>query len=196
MTQRTVDYYLTMNSPWSYMGAARLEKIAKSAGARVNVYPAKFAELFAATGGLPLAKRPLSRRNYRLAELKRWAEYLKMPINPEPAHFPADDTLAAQAVIAAQENGLDALGLSCELGRAQWELEQDFAHMGTVSAACSRAGIAVSDLGDLSLCAAQFEANTKSAISRGVFGFPTYIVDDELFWGQDRLDFLERKLAE
>lgn len=194
MSGKLIDYYLTMNSPWSYMGAARLEKLAAETGARVHVYPVKVAGVFAATGGLPLAKRAPERQAYRLVELRRWADFLNLPINLEPAHFPADDTLAAQAVIAARENGLDALGLSRELGRAQWELEQNYARMETVAAACARAGIEVAALGDIEQYADVFEKDTRRAVARGVFGFPTYIVDDELFWGQDRLDFLGRAL--
>jgi len=195
MSKQVIDYYLTMNSPWSYMGAGRLAGLADRYDCAVNVYPTKFMDVFSQTGGLPLSKRAPERNAYRLVELKRWAEFLDLPVVLQPKHFPAVDTLAAHAIIAAQENGLDALGLSQELGRAQWELEQDFSHMGTVAAACGRAGIEVSALGDLEQYAEQFEENTRQAISRGVFGYPCYLVDGEMFWGQDRLDFLERKLA-
>ena len=196
MAEQVIDYYLTMNSPWSYMGAGRLVVMAKKAGFKVNVFPAKFLEVFNSTGGLPLGKRSPERKAYRLVELRRWAKRLDMPVIAEPAYFPADDRLAAHAVIAAQVSGFDALRLSMEIGRAQWELEQDFAHMGTIAAACERAGIEVSALGDLEAYGKQFEANTREAVARGVFGFPGYLVDGELFWGQDRLDFLEEKLNE
>lgn len=195
MSDKVIDYYLTMSSPWSYMGAGRLRDMAAKAGYKVNVYPAKFAGVFGATGGLALAKRAPERQAYRLVELRRWAKFHKLPIVIEPAHFPADDTLAAHAVIAAQSKGLDALLLSLELGRAQWELEQDYSHMGTVAAACERAGIEVSAFGNLDDYAEQFEANTKEAVANGVFGFPSYLVDGEMFWGQDRLEFLQRALG-
>ncbi len=195
MTQKSIDYYLTMNSPWSYMGAGRLGDMAARAGCQVNVYPTKFMDVFGQTGGLPLGKRSPERKAYRLVELKRWTDFLEMPIIAEPKYFPADDTSAAHAIISAQEKGLGALTLSQELGRAQWELQQDFSHMGTIAAACSRAGIEVSALGELDDYAEQFEANTKEAIARGVFGYPSYLVDGERFWGQDRLDFLARKLT-
>ena len=195
MSDKIIDYYLTMNSPWSYMGARRLKDMAAKVGYKVNVYPTNFAGVFSSTGGLPLAKRAPERQAYRLVELKRWADFLQLPIVTEPAHFPADDKLAAHAVIAAQVKGLDALSLSLELGRAQWELEQDYSHMETIAGACSRAGIELTELGNLDDYAVQFEANTKEAVARGVFGFPSYLVDGEMFWGQDRLDFLERQLA-
>ncbi len=196
MSEKVIDYYLSINSPWSYLGAARLAEIARRAGRRVNTYPTQFMDVFLQTGGLPLGQRSLERQAYRLVDLARWRDYLNIPINNEPAHFPADDTLAAHAVIGAQTNGLDALALSLELGRAQWELEQDFSHMGTIAAAASRAGIDVAALGELEQYAEHFSANTKQAISHGAFGFPSYIADGELFWGQDRLEFLERKLSD
>jgi len=194
MSEKVIDCYLTLNSPWSYLGAARLADIAGRAGRKVNIYPTQSLDVFSKTGGLPLGQRSDERKAYRMVELARWRDYLAIPINIEPAHFPADDTLAAHAVIGAQVNGLDALALSQELGRAQWELEQDFSHMGTIAAAASRAGVDLAALGDLEQYAEHFSANTKQAISRGAFGFPSYIADGELFWGQDRLEFLERKL--
>lgn len=196
MSEKVIDYFLSMNSPWSYMGARRLGAMARENGYVVNVYPTRFLELFEQTGGLPLAKRAPARKSYRLVEIERWAKFLKLPIVTEPAFFPADDTLAAHALIAAQVKGFDALSLSQELGRAQWELEQDFSKPEVVKVACSRAGIEMADLGDLDSFAEQFEANTSDAISRGVFGYPCYIADGEMFWGQDRLAFLERKISD
>jgi len=194
MGEKVIDYYLSVNSPWSYLGAARLADIASRAGRRVNTYPTQFLDVFSQTGGLPLPKRAPERQAYRLVDMARWRDLLEIPINIKPAHFPADDTLAAHAIIGAQVQGLDSLALSLELGRAQWELEQDFSHMGTIAAAATRAGIDMAALGDLAQYADQFSSNTRQAISSGAFGFPSYIVDGELFWGQDRLAFLERKL--
>ena len=193
-TTATIDYFLTMNSPWSYLGAGRLGEIAKRHGYKVNVFPTRFGPVFEKSGGLPLEMRAQARKDYRQVELARWIKFLDMPVNRQPKHFPVDDTLCAQAVIAAQGAGLNALGLSQEIGRAQWELQQDISHMGTIAAACSRAGISLSALGTLDQFAAQFDDNTDQAIKRGVFGYPSYFVGDEMFWGQDRLDFLERAL--
>lgn len=190
-----IDYYFSQNSPWSYFGAGRLAKIAEKAGRKVNVYPVMGMDVFSKTGGLPLGQRAPERQVYRLAELERWRTFLDLPINIHPKFFPADDNLATHAVIAAQENGLDALGLSQELGRSQWEMDQDFSQLGVIKEAAKRAGIDLDALGDLDQYADQYKANTEQAVERGVFGFPSYIVDGEMFWGQDRLDFLARKLA-
>lgn len=190
-----IDYYFSQNSPWSYFGAGRLAEIARNAGCEVNVYPVVSTEVFSKTGGLPLAKRAPERQAYRLSELERWRTYLEIPINIHPKFFPADDKLASHAVIAAQAKGMNALGLSQELGRAQWEMEQDFSQLSVINEAATRAGIDFDALGNFDQYADQFKANTEQAIAGGVFGYPSYIVDDEMFWGQDRLEFLARKLA-
>jgi len=191
----SIDYYLSQNSPWCYFGAGRLVKIAEKAGCEVNVYPVMSMDVFSNTGGVPLGKRSPERQAYRMAEIERWRTFHKMPINIQPKFFPSDDKLASHAVIAAQERGLNALGLSQELGRALWEMEQDFSQLSVISEAADRAGIDIAALGDLDQYAEQYKANTEQAVARGVFGFPSYFVDGEMFWGQDRLDFLTRKLA-
>jgi 2-hydroxychromene-2-carboxylate isomerase len=189
-----IDYYLTVNSPWSYMGASRLAGLADRAGCRVNVFPTRFAEVFEKTGGLPLNLRAPARKAYRQVELARWKAFLELAMNVQPAYFPVDDSLAAHAIVAAQETGENALALSLEIGRAQWEMEQDISHMGTLASACRRAGVDLAGLGNLQERAEQFDVYTRQAVARGVFGYPTYIYDGELFWGQDRLDFLARKV--
>jgi 2-hydroxychromene-2-carboxylate isomerase len=195
MPNSTIDYYFSQNSPWSYFGAGRLADIAEKAGRKVNVYPVIGMEAFSRTGGLPLGKRSPERQAYRLFELERWRTFLEIPVAIHPKFFPADDTLASCAVIAAQERGLNALRLSQEFGRAQWEMDQDFSQIEVIKEVASSAGIDLDALGDLGQYADQYKANTDQAVKRGVFGFPSYIVDGEMFWGQDRLDFLARKLS-
>src|SRR5436309_11175904 len=98
----TVDYYLSLNSPWTYMGSALLAEIARRNNATVNIKPAKFGPIFEQTGGLPLPKRSPQRQAYRLMELKRWREVRDIPINLKPKYSPSDDTAATRLVIAAK----------------------------------------------------------------------------------------------
>jgi len=192
MTDKTIDYYLTINSPWSYMGAGRLIEMAGKYDCHVNVYPTQHGFVFDKTGGLPLNLRAPERIAYRQVELARWRDFLDLPMNIKPAHFPVEDANPSHAIIAAMEVGKDALALSYEIGRAQWEMEENISLLSTIEKACDRAGINFEALGDVSIRASQFKANSERAVERGVFGYPTYIYRDELFWGQDRLDFLER----
>lgn len=196
MTQ--IDYYFTLNSPWSYMGGERLSNMAEQYGASVTCKPAQMGVVFAQTGGLPLPKRSPERQAYRLVELKRWTEFLGMPFVIEPDHFPHDEGESVRLVLAAEIAGSNALGLATEIGRALWELNQDPAEPEVQNAAAERAGLNADEL-RAALSAEDavtiWDKNTQDAIAAGVFGAPSYVVDGEIFWGQDRLDFLERKLA-
>lgn len=193
-----IDYYFTLNSPWSYMGSARLAAIAKEHGAKVICKPAKMGEVFAQTGGLPLPKRAPARQAYRFVELKRWSNYLNLPVVLEPKFFPHDEAESVRLVLAAQKTGQDALALVIEIGRSLWERDEDPADTAVQNASAARAGLDADELrAALSPEEAEkiWTANTEEAISRGVFGAPSYVIDGEIFWGQDRLDFVERKLA-
>jgi len=196
MTQ--IDYYFTLNSPWSYMGGLRLAKIATENGASVNTKPARMGEIFSQTGGLPLPKRAPARQAYRLMELKRWVDFLNIPFVIKPQFFPHDETEGVRLVLAAVETSGDGLAMATEIGRSLWELNEDPADANVQNAAATRAGLdadvlrAALSLGD---AAGIWTKNTEEALGRDVFGAPSYVIDGEVFWGQDRLDFVERKLA-
>jgi 2-hydroxychromene-2-carboxylate isomerase len=132
-------------------------------------------------------------------ELKRWREVLGIPINLEPKHFPCDDTAATRLVIAAKLQGKNAPRLALELGRAVWEREETLADPAAVSLAAQRAGLDAAELraggpSDAELDGLH-EKFTQDALRVGVFGAPSYVLPSgEIFWGQDRLELLERAL--
>ena len=195
----TIDYYLSLNSPWTYLGSARFGEIARRHGADINVKPCKFGPIFEQTGGLPLPKRSPQRRAYRMMELKRWREVLDIPIHLEPKHFPCDDTVATRLVIAAKLQSKDAHRLSLELGRAVWEREETLTDPEAIAAAARRAGLDAAELRAASPSDAEideiYEQYTQEALAAGVFGAPSYVLPSgEIFWGQDRLDLLDRAL--
>src|SRR5437899_2500039 len=195
----TIAYYLSLNSPWTYLGSAPFAGIAERNGAIVNIKPCKFGPIFEQTGGLPLPKRSPQRRAYRMMELKRWREVLGIPINIEPKHFPCDDSAATRLVIAAKLQGKDAHRLSLELGRALWEREETLADPATLASAAARAGLDAAALRAGSPSDAELDAlleqYTQEAVKAGVFGAPSYVLPSgEIFWGQDRLELLDRAL--
>ena len=196
---KLIDYYFSPISPFAYLGGERLAKIARAVGASINVRPIDFVKVFPATGGIPLKQRAPARLKYRLAELRRWRDYLDIPLVLEPKYFPTDANPAAFMIIAAREQGLDALALSQRVLRAVWVDERNIADPETLAALATDVGLDGKALLQWSTdpqIAAQYEHDTQDAIGRGVFGSPTYVIDDELFWGQDRLDFVERKLLD
>ena len=196
---KIVDYYYTHLSPWSYMGHARFLAIAARHGATINFKPSSFAEIFPLSGGLPVAKRPPQRRAYRMMELRRWRDFLGIELNLEPKYFPVPDENVQHFGIASGVMGLDMGKLSGALLHAVWAEDRDVSDDDTLVAVANEQGMDGAAIlnrskdGDI---AARYEANTQEAIKRNVFGAPTYIYKDELFWGQDRLDFVDRALAD
>ncbi len=196
MTQ--IDYYFALNSPWSYMGSDRLAKIAAAHGATVNAAPVNLGAIFERTGGLPLPKRSPERRAYRMMELKRWSAFLGIPLVLEPKHFPHDESEGVRLVLAARLSGGDAHKLATELGRSLWEEDKDPSDAVVQNEAAARTGLDAEFLRNVLSsddAKAQWTKQTEDAIAKDVFAAPTYVVDGEIFWGQDRLDFVERKLG-
>lgn len=197
----TVDYYMTLNSPFTYLGCALLVEVARRHHATINIKPGKFGPIFEETGGLPLAKRSPQRRAYRMMELKRWREVRGVQLTLEPKYFPCDETAATRLVIAAKLQGKDAVKLSQELGRALWEREESLADPATISSAAKRAGFDAAELRASGPSDAELDdlhdQYTKEALAAGVFGAPSYVLPSgEIFWGQDRLELLDRALKQ
>ena len=195
----TIDYYVSLNSPWTYLGSAAFAEIARRHGATVNIKPAKFGPIFEQTGGLPLPKRSPQRQAYRLMDLKRWREVRERPLNLEPKYFPCNDLPATRLVIAAKLQGKDAHRLSLEFGCALWEREETLADPATLASAAERAGLDAAALRDAGPSDAELDAlleqYTQEALKAGVFGAPSYVLPSgEIFWGQDRLELLDRAL--
>ncbi len=195
-----IDYYASLNSPWAHLGAARIEAIAARHDASLRIYPIDFGRVFPASGGLPLPKRAPQRQAYRLQELARWRDHLAIPITIEPRFFPAQEALAAQCVIAVRETLGDgpAVRLAHRVLRALWEEERDTGDRATLAGLIGDAGLDADHLlalGAEPRWAERRVADSEAALARGVFGAPSYVIGDEIFWGQDRLDFVDRRLA-
>jgi 2-hydroxychromene-2-carboxylate isomerase len=197
---KTITYYLTPQSPWTYLGHARLVDLAQQHGAVIDIKPVDLGRVFSVSGGLPLAKRAPQRQAYRLLELARWAAHLQLPMNVQPKFFPVQPDLASRLIIAARTGlGADvALTLTGAIMRALWADEKNIADEATLVQIASLCGVDGAMLLKAAATAGvqdQLEKNTDDAIAANVFGSPWYVVDGEAFWGQDRLDFVERALA-
>jgi len=195
----TVDYYFAPNSPWAYLGHQRLREIARTAGARINVLPVDLGgRVFPVSGGLPLAKRAPQRQAYRLLELKRFSDYLNTPLNLQPQYFPVAVDDAAQLVIAVDMlDGTEAaLDVAHAVMRAVWVEQRNIADVNELARIVEARGLPARRIEDAFSQAVheRYEADSAQAIEAGVFGAPTYVIDGELFWGQDRLDFVARRL--
>ena len=192
-----IDYFLTPLSPWVYFAGRRPFDLAAQHGAELVVRPLDAAALFARTGGTPLAERHENRKAWRLQELSRWAARLDMPVTLKPRHFPTNPAPASYAMIAAQASGGGDIGaLVAGLSRAIWAEERDIAEDGVIRDCLTAAAFdpALADRGLLAGAEA-YGRNLEEGIAAGVFGVPSWVVDGQVFWGQDRLDFLEAHLA-
>jgi 2-hydroxychromene-2-carboxylate isomerase len=196
-----VDYYFAPQSPWTYLGHERLRAIARRHGAMVRVKPIDLGgKVFPVSGGLPLGQRPLQRQKYRLVELERFSKALGMPLNLKPSFFPVAGDPAALLIVATDlAHGSDAaMDLTGRALRAVWAEERDISDPATRIAIADENGYdgaALQAIERSDAVQAAYAAYTEEAVSLGVFGAPTFVLDGERFWGQDRLDFVDRALA-
>jgi 2-hydroxychromene-2-carboxylate isomerase len=195
-----IDYYVSLNSPWTHLGAARIEAMAMAQNASMRIYPVDFGTIFASSGGLPLPKRSPQRQAYRLQELARWRDHLGIPIHVQPKFFPAAEQLTAGCVIALRETMGDqpAIKLAHRVLKAVWQEEKNPGDPATLAGLITDVGLdadKIMALGSDPKWTELRTADAKTALDRGVFGAPSYVIGDEIFWGQDRLGFVERRLA-
>ena len=196
---RTADYFLAPQSPWTYLGHERFVRIARDTGTQVRVRPIDLGRIFPISGGLPLSRRAPQRQAYRLVELRRFSEHLGLPLNLHPKFFPVSGDAAARLIVAVdQQDGSDAaLRIAGAVLAAVWMQERDIASDAVLAGLLEACGLDAARLAQSKEPGVQqqYDAHMQAAIDAGVFGSPTYAIDGELFWGQDRLDFVQRKLS-
>ncbi|MET3107153.1 2-hydroxychromene-2-carboxylate isomerase [Oxalobacteraceae bacterium GrIS 2.11] len=197
---RVCDYYLSPISPWSYLGHQRFLNLAQQYDIKIDMKPIDIGQVFAVSGGMPLAKRPPQRQAYRLQELQRWSEYLSIPINLQPMYFPVSGDLASRLLISAQlAHGTDAALVLCtHIMRGIWSDQKNIADEATLIGLAEQSemdGVALIKSAQTGSVVSQYQQNTQQAIAVNVFGAPWYVFEGQPYWGQDRLDFLERVFA-
>ena len=193
-----IEYFFGIPSPFAYLGSARLQKKEKKYDADIIEKPCDLVGgIFTKTGGVPVPQRSPQRQKYRLDELKRWSEFLDIKINLKPKYFPPRDPhLSGKYTIAANLLGIK-LVFGHELLKQLWSEEKDIADEKNIEATSDLFNLNFKELSELAKSekvSKIYQDNTEEAIVKNVFGSPTYIYNNELFWGQDRLDFLERAL--
>ena len=194
----TIDYYMSCISPWTYLGHAAAREIAARHSDRLNVKPVNLGELFKVTGQVGLADRPPARQRYRLIELQRYAEMRGRKLNLKPKHFPTDPSLADHTVIALIEAGSEPVDVMVAVVAGSWGVERDISDEATLSqalAACGFDAARVLSRAKAPEIAAIRAANSADAIALDAIGVPSFVLNGEPFWGQDRLDMLDRALS-
>lgn len=188
---RQVDYYFSFQSPWAYIGHHVFQKIAKTYDLTVNYKPVMLVDLFSETGGLPLTRRHPVRQRYRMVELQRWRDKRGLKFHLQPAHWPFNARFADGMVIAAIEAGLDPEPFMRRAFAAVWEDQLNLTDLATLTKLANESGLPgkqmVEGSGSDKISAA-YEQNRQDALASDVFGSPAYVLEGEVFWGQDRIE--------
>ena len=197
---RTVDYYFAPQSPWAYLGHQRLADIARRTGAGIRVMPMDLGgKVFPISGGLPLGQRAPQRQAYRLVELQRFSEHLGAPLHLKPKYFPVGGDDAARLIIATDlaAGAEAAMRVAGAVLSACWAQERNIADEKVLAELLTEQDLpaALLDKSHSQAVQERYDAYTQAAIDAGVFGAPSYVIEGEIFWGQDRLDFVERALT-
>ena len=197
MTRR-IEYFFSLASPWSFLGHDRLMALAGRTGAEVVVRPVALGPVFAETGGLPLAKRAPARQHLLLVELQRWRLKLGLDFHIHPQHWPFDASLADRLVIAAVLDGHSVAALVPRLFSGIWQKQENLGDPAVLARLADEVGLpgaALLTRADEADVVAAYATNHALALENEVFGAPSYVLDGEVFWGQDRLELLEDALT-
>ncbi len=191
-----IDYYYSLMSPWAYFGAPRFYELQKKYSLIINHFPLDIMKLFSLSGGKPLAKRADQRKAYRMMELKRWHTKLNMPINFMPKYFPPTDVSKASTIILSIDDPQKQNDISFIFLRQMWAEEKDVGDEKNLREACNNLNLNFDQL----LIVAEtkielYHSLAEKAAKLNVFGSPTYVVNKEIFWGQDRLNLLEEHVS-
>jgi 2-hydroxychromene-2-carboxylate isomerase len=190
---RPIDYYFSLQSPWAYIGHGLFQDLASAYNLKVNYKPVLLVELFSETGGLPLVKRHPARQRYRMLELQRWRDKRGLKFHLQPEHWPFNGRLADGVVIAALEAGQNPEPFIRRAFAGVWEEQIKLGDPAAIAKVADDSGLSGAKLVERSASneiSAAYEQNRQDAIAAGVFGSPAWVLDGEVFWGQDRIELL------
>jgi 2-hydroxychromene-2-carboxylate isomerase len=192
-----IDYYFTCMSPFAFLGHDALIRIGEKHGKEIRFKPFNLFGVWEVSGAVPPPKRPPVRQRYRLLELQRIAALRGVALNLKPAFFPTDPSLADHCVIAIGKAGGNPAAFARSAAEALWVRELQIAEEAVIGALLSAAGHDA----DAILAGAKEPStaetrlsNTEDAIAADAVGAPAYVYDGEVFWGQDRVDYLDHMI--
>lgn len=190
---RQIDYYFSISSPWAFIGHKLFRDVVATYGLTVNHKPVVLVDLFSETGGLPLIKRHPVRQRYRMLELQRWRDKRGLNFHFQPKYVPFNARLADGLVVAALEAGHDPDPFLRRAFAGVWEQELNLADAATLVRLADDSGLpgkALVERSGSDEVSQKYEQNRQEALAADVFGSPAYVLDGEVFWGQDRIELL------
>jgi len=194
-----IEYFYSAHSAFAYLGSARFMEIARAAGREIVHKPVHLARVVAEAGASDFPERSMAHVAYYFGrEIERWAEHRDAPVmRGLPTHHRKDMTLANGMLVAGVLQGCNVDRLAHEMLEAHWRDDADLTDRATLARLAGNVDVDPEPLLEAALAPetlARLEANTEEAIASSVFGSPTYFVDGDMFYGQDRLEMVERAL--
>ena len=196
---RRIEYFYSAHSAFAYLGSARLMDICRVHNCVLEHRPMDLRTVIDGVGGLPVKGRTQAHVDYFFGrEIERWAALRQVDIiSHRPTHHDNSLDLSNGMLIAAAQQGADVDALAHAFLQAHWCKDADLADAPTLASIAEAIGIDGAPLLEAALSTPvqkQHAANTQEAIERSVFGSPTYVLDGDMFYGQDHLEILERAL--
>jgi 2-hydroxychromene-2-carboxylate isomerase len=192
---KTVEFFYDYASPFSYLADCQLPAIAAKHGATIEYRPAILGVLIVESGNQPPPTVP-AKLAYMNADMRRWASRLNVPFVPNPA-FPVRSITLMRAALVAQDNGVFKRFHEA-MWRAMWTEAANLADPAVVTQVLARADLdadAIMRGTQDDAIKARLKANCDEALARGAFGLPTFFVEGEMFFGNDRVDFVGEALS-
>ena len=193
-------YFYSVRSSFTYLGHQEIVRLARKYGRRLVHKPILLGTVVPATGGIPFQDRHPARLEQATQDMLRWGAFRGIPVLAEPSHhygpmdYPAG-TMAAAILAGLPQDDLDTLAFA--INEALWHYDRDIGKQEVMAAICDEHGLDGAALTAAAVeppAKALIKDNNQGAIELGVIGAPTYFVDGEMFYGQDRLDFVARAL--
>ena len=188
----TVDFYFDFRSPYSYMAYSQLWRM----DVEINLKPMLVLKVMEQVGNVPTTLICSVKARYARTDLGRWAKRYGIPLNP--ADMKAVDGEGCLRAVLAAPSAADAATITEALYRACWGEAKALSNKDEILAVIAATGVDAAAVGarmDTPEVIAALESTTNEAAERGVFGSPTMFVGEQMFFGNDRLDFLREELA-
>ena len=195
-----IDFYMVVISPWCYLGLNRLISISKTYDIEINIKPIDIFSIFKEYGTKGVKDRPLPVQKNRINEIKRWGNYLDIKINEKPKFHPVNPNISSQVIIASLlfDNDLEkTFTLTKNLCEAVWVQDLDVSDENVINKICEQLDLKESTKNLYNKDEKVIEVlknNTSDAKKNNVFGVPTFLYKNELFFGQDRMFMLEQAI--
>jgi 2-hydroxychromene-2-carboxylate isomerase len=193
-----VEYFYSAHSAYAYLGSAKFMEIAAAAGRSIIHKPVDLNRAMESYGSTAFRERSVKQRDHFFRrEMERWAEYRDVVMPGRPANHHHSPDLSNRMLIAAMGQGQNVDRLAHRMLEAHWAESADLADPETLVGIARDVGLdgrVWLDRAELPEVISQYAENTAEAIARGVPGSPTYFVDGDMFYGQDRLDLVERAM--